>query len=69
MCTKNYNSWDKVWDKTGVFVISGHFLAFYGLEIRASVRFYGPEKATQWFKTRLIRIEEQLKENVNYYLK
>ena len=41
----------------------------YGLEIRASVRFYGPEKATQWFKTRLIRIEEQLKENVNYYLK
>ena len=29
MCTKNHNSWDKVWDKTGVFVISGHFLAFY----------------------------------------
>ena len=41
----------------------------YGIEILASFRFYGPEKATQQFKTILTKVEEQLKESVNYYLK
>ena len=41
----------------------------YGLEIPTRFRLYGPEKATQWLETRLTKIEEQLKESVNYYLK
>ena len=41
----------------------------YGLGIPAKFRFYGPEKATQWLEMRLTKIEEQLKESVNLYLK
>ena len=40
-----------------------------GLKFRQGFVFYGPEKATQWLETRLIKIEEQLKESVNYCLK
>ena len=40
-----------------------------GLGIPTSVRSYGSEKATQWLETRLTKIEEQLKESVNSYLK
>ena len=40
-----------------------------GLGIPPRFRFYGPEKATQWLETRLTKIEEQLKESVNSYLK
>ena len=41
----------------------------YGLEIPARFRFHGPERATPWLETRLIKIEERLKESVNYCLK
>ena len=41
----------------------------YGLEILERFCFYEPEKATQWLETRLTKIEEQLKESVNYCLK
>ena len=41
----------------------------YGLEIPARFRFYGTEKSTQWIETRLTKIEEHLKESVNYCLK
>ena len=41
----------------------------YGLKVPARFRFYGPEKATQWLEMRLTKIEEQLKESINYYLK
>ena len=40
-----------------------------GLGILTRFRFHGPEKAMQWLETRLTKIEEQLKESVNYYLK
>ena len=40
-----------------------------GLGILTRFRFYGPEKTMQWLETRLTKIEEQLKESVNYYLK
>ena len=40
-----------------------------GLGIPTRFRSYGPEKATQWLETRLTKIEEQLKESVNSYLK
>ena len=40
-----------------------------GLGIPTRFRFDGIEKATQWLETRLTKIEEQLKESVNYYLK
>ena len=33
-----------------------------GLKFRQGFVFYGSEKATQWLETRLIKIEEQLKE-------
>ena len=36
----------------------------YGVEIAARFHFYVPEKATQWLKTRLKKIEEQLKKSV-----
>ena len=41
----------------------------YRLEIPTSFYFYGTEKATQCLGTRLIEIEEQFKESLNYYLK
>ena len=41
----------------------------YEVEIPARFCFYGPEKATQWLETRLTKIEQQLKEGVNYCLK
>ena len=40
-----------------------------GLGIPTRFRFHGPEKAMLWLETRLTKIEEQLKESVNYYLK
>ena len=40
-----------------------------GLKFRQGFVFYGSEKATQWLEKRLIKIEEQLKESVNYCLK
>ena len=40
-----------------------------GLGIPTRFRSYGLEKATQWLETRLTKIEEELKESVNYYLK
>ena len=40
-----------------------------GLGIPTRFRSYGPEKATQWLETILTKIEEQLKESVNSYLK
>ena len=41
----------------------------YRLEILARFCLYGTENATQWLEARLTKIEEQLKESVNYYLK
>ena len=41
----------------------------YGHEISARFCFYGSRKVTQWLETRLTKIEEQLKESVNYCLK
>ena len=35
----------------------------YGLEILARFHFYGPKKATQWLKTRLAKIKEQLRKH------
>ena len=35
----------------------------YGLEILARFRFYGPKMATQWLKTRLAKIKEQLRKH------
>ena len=39
----------------------------YGLEISAMFRSYEAEKATQWLESRLTKIEEQIKESVNYF--
>ena len=41
----------------------------YGLEIRANFYFYGPEKAINWLKNKINKIEGKLKENVKHYLK
>ena len=40
-----------------------------GLGIPTRFRSHGSEKATQWLETRLTKVEEQLKESVNSYLK
>ena len=39
------------------------------LKVLVRFHFYGPEKITQWLETRLTKIEEQLKESVDYCLK
>ena len=41
----------------------------YGLEIPANFYFYGPEKAINWLKNKVNKIEEKLKENVKHCLK
>ena len=41
----------------------------YGLEIPANFYFYGPEKAINWLKNKINKIEEKLKENVKHFLK
>ena len=41
----------------------------YGLEIPANFYFYDPEKAINWLKNKINKIEEKLKENVKHCLK
>ena len=41
----------------------------YGLEIPANFYCYGPEKAINWFKNKINKIEKKLKENVKHSLK
>ena len=41
----------------------------YGLKIPPRFHFYWPEKTKQWLETRLTKIEEQLKESIDYCLK
>ena len=40
-----------------------------GLEIPADFYFYGPQKAINWLKNKINKIEEKLKENVKHCLK
>ena len=75
MCHKTFRNWFHCISPTHYYLepeVTGRRVnsgGGYGLDIRVRFHFYGPKKATQWFKTRLIRIEEQLKESKNYYLK
>ena len=43
--------------------------AGYGLEVPSSFYFYGPEKAINWMKIKLSRVQDKLKENIKYCLK
>ena len=38
----------------------------YGLEIPTNFYFHGPEKAINWLKNKINKIEEKLKENVKH---
>ena len=40
----------------------------YGLEMPVNFYFYGPEKAINWLKNKINKIEEKLKENVKHCL-
>ena len=44
-------------------------VAGYGLEVPSSFYFYGPEKAINWMKIKLSRVQDKLKENIKYCLK